>query len=188
MVFTNAYPSDRDSNRGIVSLLKLGTWGIGSSELFVCYSVIKHLYEYVTQIHREPDVVLMFTVAYIFVSVLRCIVCVYGYNFLGAHTERTAENFTGLFSLFNVILGFHGILCLAIYQFLNFHFDMYKKKFGNELDVGITSAISDTQQFILIQFSGFFMYYVFFRILENKEASQPKILDTIAANISHTSE
>lgn len=182
MFYTNAYPSDREANQSLCALLKLCSLAIAGFECYIDCELVYHLYEYIKTIHREPDFVMIIITAYLFGSALKIAVSIYGFYFAKNSTERTPENYTGFFKLLNIVVGINSIIGFLLYSFFNFHIDMYARRYQT-LDDAILSTISVSQKVILFQFCAFAVLYVFFKTLYNKELTQPKIVDTLAASI-----
>jgi hypothetical protein len=146
--YTNSYPTERDSNKALISFIKIMSLAIPAYETYIAFELCKHVYEYVMKIHREPDFVMIIASVYLFGSVLKTVICLYGYHFVGAITDRTPENYDGLFKLLKIISGITGVVGFLIFEFLNFHTTMYNKKFG-PLDDGVLKTIDATQKTLI---------------------------------------
>jgi hypothetical protein len=144
MFYTNSYPSDRNSSQSLCALLKLASLGIAGFEAWIDFSLVKHLYEYITEVHREPDFVMIIMAFYLVGSALKIAASVYGFYFARTVTERTPENYNGFFKLMNVVTAICAFMGFLIYSFLNFHVEMYAAKYQT-LDDGVLSTINNIQ-------------------------------------------
>lgn len=119
--YTNSFPANKDANSCMVKLLRAVSLLIAGSDVYVIYTLICHLYTYVTTIHREPDSVLIGCGVYIIGLALRAVLGALGYKFVSTHTDRTPENFQSLFSFLRVVIAYNGLTALAAYKFFSYH-------------------------------------------------------------------
>ena len=56
----------------------------------------------------------------------------YGYHFTSTHTDRTPENYKGLFTSLNVITGYTLISTLLLYKFLDHHVESFSFKHASK--------------------------------------------------------
>jgi len=119
--YTNSYPADKNANKCLIKGIRMSSMIIGCADAYVIYTLINHLYTYITTIHREPDEVLLGCSVYILGLVLRAVLASIGFHFATNHTERTPENFKGIFSFLHIVLGYNGLAGLAAHFFFNYH-------------------------------------------------------------------
>ena len=119
--YTNSFPANKDANSCMVKLLRAVSLLIAGSDVYVIYTLICHLYTYVTTIHREPDSVLIGCGVYIIGLALRAVLGALGYKFVSTHTDRTPENFQSLFSFLRVVIVYNGLTALAASKFFSYH-------------------------------------------------------------------
>lgn len=121
MFFTNAYPANKDENAGLCSSIKLLSFGIIGAEGYIIYTLVSHLYEYITTVHREPDLLMLICTAFIFLSGMKIISSLYGYTLTIKHTERTPENHKGIQSLLKITSTLQVLMVSGMYTFLEYH-------------------------------------------------------------------
>ncbi len=112
--FKHAYTADPSKTSGTCKVLKMMSVGIACYDFYVTSILVQHLYEYVTTIHREPDVILAMGLGHLFISCLKLAVVAFGYNMASYPSERTPENFSKmnystLLVTFIRVLGHFGI-------------------------------------------------------------------------------
>ena len=184
--FTNSYPANKDANSCMVKLLRAVSLLIASSDVYVIYTIICHLYSYVTTIHREPDSVLIGCAVYIIGLALRAVLAALGYKFVSSHTDRTPENFKSLFSFLRVVIVYNGLTALAAYKFFSYHTDQATQAYG---PMGVTGHAEATMKCFMctvkMQMIATLVYYFLFRSLYKKELAQPKIVDINAHSIKY---
>ena len=128
--YTNSYPADKDANKCLVKGICLTSMIIGGADTYVIYTLINHLYTYVMTIHREPDEVLIACSVYILGLVLRAVLAALGYHFATNHTDRTPENFKGIFSFLHVVLGYNFLVGIAAHKFFGYHIHKVEEAYG----------------------------------------------------------
>lgn len=165
---------------------------VAGFNVYVLYFLGVHLYEYITTVHREPDEVLLVFSLYGLSLLLKALISAYGFHFASEHTERTPENVKGFFSFLGVALGFTIIVTVVMHKFASVHTDMYNSSTfanhgPNSLQKGsLLHRYIGFGLFVMkMQVAGFAAYYMIWRALYKKEASQPKIVDTMAASIKY---
>ena len=121
MFYTNAYPANKDAHTGLVSSLKILSLGIFAAEGYIIYTLVSHLYEYITTVHREPDVLMLICAAFIFLSGLKLVSSLYGYHLSTKHTDRTPENHAGMQSLLKLVSSIQAVMTSGLYYFLEQH-------------------------------------------------------------------
>lgn len=57
--------------------------------------------------------------------------CAYGYHFVNKHTERTQQNYNGLFRHLNLVTFLKAVMSAGVYAFLCYHVKEYQQKFGD---------------------------------------------------------
>eukprot|EP00347_Sterkiella_histriomuscorum_P015689 403356069 len=179
---TNAYPLDKDANKGLCTTIKALSAAIIAVETFISYQLVKHIYEYVTQIHREPDTVLLMSLIYLFVSFMKMGLCAYGFNFASKHTERTQQNYNGLFKQLNVASFLKIASSTGIYAFLTYHVQQYSLKYG-EIETDVHDYINILKNLVSAQMIASIVYHTLISKLHKNETTQPKIVDQKAAAI-----
>ena len=112
--------------------MKLFSLGISVFDGYAIYTVFTHLYQYVTTVHKEPDEVMILLSIYGLGLILRCAVGLYGYHFCSTHTDRTLENYKGLFSSLKVITGYTLISTMLLYKFLDHHVESFSFKHASK--------------------------------------------------------
>ena len=140
MFHTNSYPADKNLNSGLVTLIKGSSLGAAGFEMYMLYQLVKHLYEYITMVHREPDVLMLIALAYGAVTLYKIGMCAYGFHLAGTHTDRTPENLHGYSR--NLTFSTLGRLLVngAIYVFLNMHVKHHNHLHG-KMDSGVEDSI-----------------------------------------------
>jgi hypothetical protein len=128
-LYKNSYPADPTQNSNLTSLIKLLSLAIIGVESYIGYFLITHLYEYVTTVNREPDLVMIISVAVLFLVGLKISGAAYGLHFVTKHTERTPENYDGLFKFLNLSTFIHLIITMVLYYGINYHVEAYNEKF-----------------------------------------------------------
>ena len=141
MFYSNAYPANKDANSGLVSSIKLLSLGIIGAEGYIVYTLISHLYEYITTVHREPDVLMMICAAFIFLSAMKIVSSLYGYHLSTKHTDRTPENHSGMQSLLKITTVIHTAMTSGLYYFLEYHIQQYEGQTGTEMDADVKTFI-----------------------------------------------
>lgn len=139
--YSNSYPADKDANKCLIKGIRLASMAIGGADVYVIYTLITHLYNYITTIHREPDEVMIACSVYILGLVLRTVLASIGYHFATNHTERTPENFKGIFSFLRIVLGYNGLAGVALYKFFGYHIHQSEMTYG---PMGVTSETHQT--------------------------------------------
>ena len=184
--YTNSYPANKDANSCMVKLLRAGSLLIASSDVYVIYTLICHLYTYVTTIHREPDSVLIGCGVYILGLTLRAVLSLLGYKFVSNHTERTPENFKSLLSFLHLVIAYNGLTALAAYKFFSYHTDQVTEAYGY---MGVNVYADNTMKCFMctvkMQMIATVVYYFLFKNLYKKELTQPKIVDINAHSIKY---
>jgi hypothetical protein len=186
--YTNSYPADKDANSNHVKIIRLLSVGTAGFSVYVIYTLISHLYEYVTTIHREPDEVLLLSSMYTLGLVLMAMITGYGYHFATQYTERTPENYAYLFKFMNITFVYNLVAAVILHKFSQYHVQQFNMRFAAVPMIGAISLetqIAMTYAFCVMktQIIGFAIYYFAWRSLYKKELTQPKIVDTIAAGI-----
>jgi hypothetical protein len=167
--------------------------GVAGLDVFVIYTLICHLYEYVTTIHREPDEVLILCSIYGLGLILKAIIATYGYYFATQHTERTPENFSYLFKFMNITFVYNLVSVIILYKFKEHHTQEFNMRFAAFPSMGplsheVQQAMRCGLCIMKSQVIGFAIYYYAWRSLYKKELAQPKIVDTIAAGIKYVAK
>ena len=126
MFYTNAYPASKDANAGLCSSIKLLSIGIIGAECYLVYTLVSHLYEYITTVHREPDLLMLICTAFIFLSGMKIVSSLYGYHLSTKHTERTPENHSGMQSLLKITTVLHLLMSSGVYAFLEYHIQQFE--------------------------------------------------------------
>ncbi len=191
--YTNSYPADKNANNGHVNVLRVLSVGVAGIDVFVIYTLICHLYEYVTTIHREPDEVLILCSLYGLGLVLKAMISTYGYYFASQHTERTPENFSNFFKFMNITMAYNLIVIVILYKFKEHHTQEFNIRFAavptmGPLSEGIQRAMRCGLCIMKTQLIGFAIYYFAWRSLYKKELAQAKVVDTVAATIKFASK
>ena len=93
--------------------------------MHVIYTLIAHLYEYITTIHKEPDEVLLLCAFYGLGIVLMTMISVYGHYFAKQHTERTPENYAYLFKFMNITMVYNLAAAVILYKFKEHHIERF---------------------------------------------------------------
>ena len=128
--YTNSYPADKNANSGHINILRILSVGVAGFDVYVIYTLISNLYEYVTTIHREPDEILILCSVYGLGLILKAMVVTYGYYFATQHTERTPENFSYLFKFMNITLVYNLVAVVMLYKFKEYHTHEYNMKYA----------------------------------------------------------
>ena len=167
--YTNSFPANKGANSCLVKLLRAVSLLIAGSDAYVIYTLICHLYTYVTTIHREPDSVLIACGVYIIGLTLRAVLGALGYKFVSTHTDRTPENFQSLFSFLRVVLVYNGITALAAYKFFSYHTEQATQAYG---PMGVNAHAEKTMQCFMctvkMQMIATVVYYFLFRFAIRK--------------------
>ena len=164
---------------------------VAGCDVYVIYTLICHLFQYVTTIHREPDEVLLLCSFYGLGLLLKAIIATYGYHFANEYTERTPENFKYLFSFMNITFAYNLISTFVLYKFTHYHTDNFNTRFAAvpEFSPFMSPATVQAMDFALfimkMQLVAYAIYYFMWRSLFKKELAQPKIVDTVAASIKY---
>lgn len=173
-------------------MLRLSSVAVAAFNVYVLYFLGVHLYEYITTVHSEPDEVLLVFSLYGLSLLLKAIISGYGYHFATEHTERTPENVKSFFSFLGIALGFNLIVTVVMHKLASMHISMYNNSVfathgPNSLQHGslLHSYIGFGLFVMKLQVAGFAGYYMLWRSLYKKEASEPKIVDTMAASIKY---
>ena len=183
--YTNSYPADKNANSGHINILRLFSVGVAGFDVYVIYTLICNLYEYVTTIHREPDEILILCSVYALGLILKAMVATYGYYFATQHTERTPENFSYLFKFMNITLVYNLVAVVVFYKFKQHHIQEFNMRYaavgplGEHIQVAMRCGLC----IMKTQLLGFALYYFAWRSLYKKELALPKIVDTVAASI-----
>ena len=119
--YTNSYPADKDANSSNKSAIRFLAVGLSGFNAYIIYTLISHLYEYVTTIHKEPDEVLLLCSFYGLGIILMTMITTYGYHFATQHTERTPENYGYLFKFMNITLVYNLAAAVILYMFKQRH-------------------------------------------------------------------
>jgi hypothetical protein len=188
--YTNSYPADKNANSGHINILRLFSVGVAGFDVYVIYTLISHLYEYVTTIHREPDEILILCSVYALGLILKAMVATYGYYFATQHTERTPENYGYLFKFLHITGAYILGAAFTLYKFKEFHIQKFNMRFAAVPQIGALSmetqyAMHQVYQIVIFQNVLFAIYYFAWRSLYKKELAQPKIVDIHAANIKY---
>lgn len=170
MFVNHAYPADANAHSSLTKLLKFFSAAIIVVDLYIGYQVTSHIYQYVTTVHREPDLILIIGLLFLFVIGFKLSVCLYGYHFASNHTERTFENWHGLLSILNVTSVFHALKTTSIYYFLNYHKQAYKSKFEIEIEDELASHIGQVQAILVYQLAAHLLYHFLWSRLSTSEA------------------
>jgi len=182
--YTNSYPADKNANSCRVKLLRAASFLIAGSDAYVIYTLICHLYTYVTTIHREPDSVLIGCGVYILGLVLRAVIAVMGHRFVTTHTERTPENYKSLFGFLRMVIVYNGLVAVAAYKFFGYHTSKVTEVYG---PMGVNPHADNMIECFMCtvktQMIATVVYYFLFKNLYNKELTQPKIVDINAHSI-----
>ncbi|CDW78694.1 UNKNOWN [Stylonychia lemnae] len=185
MFHTNSYPASVSENKMLTLVIRLLSIGIIVIESYTVYALVKQIYEFVTQVHREPDVVMLITLAYFFSSAYKIAVCTYGYNFATYHTERTPENYQGFFKNLNTSSSIKFFVSAGIGFFLYYHQIRYTHRFG-KMETDLVHYIHVVQKILALQVAVSWLYNYLFKRLYSIEITQPRVVDTKAASIKIT--
>ena len=167
--------------------------GVAGINVFVIYTLISHLYEYVTSIHSEPDEGLILSSIYGLGLILKAIIATYGYHFASQHTERTPENFAYFFKFMNITFVYNLAALIILYKFKQYHTEEFNMRFAAVPQMGpLSHDVKHSMCRVLCimksQVIGFAVYYFAWRKLYKKELAQPKIVDTMAAGIKYVAK
>lgn len=80
MFYTNAYPADKDANKGLVTSIKFLSMAIIASEATIIYTLVSNIYDYIVTVHRQPDLLMLICTAFVFLSGLKITCSLFGYH------------------------------------------------------------------------------------------------------------
>ena len=121
MFHTNSYPADAKVNSGLLFMIKGSSLFQSAFEAYLLYQLVKHLVEYITKVHREPDLLMLIALAYTAVSLYKLGICAYGFHLARTHTDRSLHNLQGFAQNLKICTLFRVLVNGAIFAFLHMH-------------------------------------------------------------------
>nr|AAF25619.1 unknown protein [Sterkiella nova] len=180
--YSQAFPADEKRTKGLCNFIKLASLGVMGLEGYVQFTLVKHIYQFVTQVNREPEIVLILSFFYLACSLFRTCMAAAGFYYASNHTYRTTLNMNMLAKTLTLSIVLSILVNGAVSFFLYWHIKNYQVKHGR-MEPSLHHFITIVIYILTGQAVGATFYKYLFTRLQKTESKLPKVVDTKAANL-----